>query len=963
MFTTRQRRGAAFVATCAAVTMAFSLASPALAATTDGDPIVLTPEQGEALAARATADVYDDAGRADPAAEAPADETDVVDGGNELQAVEPPTWKQTVHATVEGDGGMVQTAPLAGAGDDYLTIDALGLVQRRTAAGAEVWRRDNMSFYTDWGVKNARPWQIEPYPARIVIGYNAVSPFGATSESGFATGDLNGDGVDDLVFSAEVGSYPYRPMAGTPSTGTFVTILDGADGHTLWTRLYAGVYALDLVEGTLVLADSPSFNMNSPKGTTMSLHALRFTEDGAKLNATEAWTYTPDAPQRSGWADLEPVGHGLLAASWDRRKETLDTVISGHTLVIDTKSGAVKWETTTDGLYSRQLRFDASRQRIVAVEQSDVNDGVQYQVAAYPVADGARTVLDTRINAFPLSTAVGDLGDGGKSEIVVSESTVDSSIYFNASTVRALDGDSGAQRWSRTLKRAEGNGGDGVLGWGVVVAGGRVIANYRDDQGYDTALNRAASVSGRISVLAGNNGAVKWEHTGTAASPVWSEVVGTGKDLQIRTVDTQENIHLYNLGSGKEMGMSALRADSSTGVALDITGDGADDLIVGGKSAALTAYDGHALMVGKRVPVWTATLPGGVTDVAKGDVNGDGKAEVVVAADTATAVVDATSGKVLRTIAGGGQFVRTVDLSDVNGDGKAEIVVATDAVRVYGADGKLIWEYRPAADLVVGDLSFGDGQIYAEFASRGSFDKAPEDIYVRAVALDATTGKVRWQETPTVDPELPLDGLVHGATMRAATFASPEIPYADGHAVVYSWISRDSQTTAPRMFMEIRDGRTGEVIRSAALGGLHTLGGWIASSDGLMAISLGAVYTFRPDGDVETHTVADLNDAELVAGPNGERLLATATVGGVSTYRVSHLLNPDSTFISASTQTGNLSGRELMLGDFDGDGRQEAVSLTSDLRSADRAAELFGTGISQPFTAMRQFMIISFDAL
>ena len=197
MFTPRHRRGIGIAATCAAVAMAVGMASPAFAATTsvDGqDPLVLTPEQVEDLTARAQADVYRDvslegAEPAEPAAPETGPESS--DGGNTLDAeTDAVTWKHTVRSAVEGDYGMITTAPVAGGGEDYFAIDSLGLVQRRTAAGAEVWRRDNASWYADWAVKPARPWQAEPFPARIVVGYNAVSPFTPASEDGFATGDL-----------------------------------------------------------------------------------------------------------------------------------------------------------------------------------------------------------------------------------------------------------------------------------------------------------------------------------------------------------------------------------------------------------------------------------------------------------------------------------------------------------------------------------------------------------------------------------------------------------------------------------------------------------------------------------------------------------------------------------------------------------------------------------------------------
>ncbi|MFF2387231.1 hypothetical protein [Agromyces sp. NPDC058104] len=980
MFTRNPRRGVGLVAACAAVAMTVGLSTPAFAASGTDEPLVLTPEQVDELSARAQADVYRDGGTgeasidavtgaeiaenpatdaeaADPAAE------DQADGGNELQAeTDATTWKHTVRSSVEGTYGLVQTVPVAGGADDYFAIDSLGLVQRRTAAGAEVWRRDNASWYADWGVKNARPWQTEPYPARIVVGYNAVSPFTPASEDGIATGDLTGDGVDDLVFTASVGANPYRPMVGTPSTGTFVTIVDGGDGHTLWSKLYSAVYSLELVDDTLVIADSPYFNVNAPAGSTMVMRGLTFTASGDRLEASEAWSYAPTAPKASGWADLEPIGDGLLAASWNRRKDAIATVPSGNTIVIDAADGEVEW-TATDRPYSRQLRLDASGDRLIALEQSDPNEGVQYRVVSYGLADGARTVLDTRVNALPLASAVGDLGGSDADDIVVSEATLDASLFLNASTVRAIDGASSAQMWSRTLKRDASNAKDGILGWGVMIADGRVVVNYRDDQGYATGENRYGAWYGRISALAGPNGAVKWEHTGTAASPLWSQLVMSGKDTRIRTVDTLENVRTYNLGSGKQVGVTPLPADSSSATATDITGDGADDLIVGGNSQGVFAYDGKALVNGQRVPLWSATVPGSVHKFVQADVTGDARDEIVVAADSAAAVIDAETGKVLRTIDGGGQFVRTVAASDLDGDGKAEVVLPTDAVRAYHGDGKLAWTYAPSDGIVFGDVSFGDGKVYAEYETRGSV-ALPEAGPVGGVALDGATGSVVWRVTPSAPTDLGFHEAVWGSGMRAATFASPEIPYADGHAVVYTWLGRtDLPGAPPQMFMEIRDGRTGEVLHTAAMGGLHGLNTWFTAPEGLIASSTAVVRTFGTNGqDSEMHAIATIQDAGIATTPGGERILVTSFDGGFGSFPVSTLQSSQG-FESASASVGVMAGRELELADLDGDGRDEIISLNPDVRGADRTAALHGSEISTPFTAMRQFVVATIDAL
>lgn len=953
-------RAIGVAATCAAVAMAVGVASPALAATSDSADgqgmMILTPEQTDQLAAHAQVDVYGDAGSTpgDLAPTAPATDG----GGNHLDAA---TWKLTARGAVEGDYGMVETAPVAGGGQDYFAIDSLGIVQRRTAAGAEVWRRTNQSWYQDWKVTPIRPWQTEPYPVRILTGYNAVSPFTPASEDGFATGDLNGDGVADLVFSASVGSNPFRPFSSPGSsliTGTFVTVVDGATGKTMWSKLYPAAFGITLIDHTLIVADSPYFNQNSAAVTTSTtLQATRFSYADGALTGTPAWTYDAGSYLATAWADLQPLGGGLLAASWDQRKTSPTAAPSGHTLVIDTADGSVKWS-ATNRLYSRQLRVDASRNRLVAIEQSDPNEGVQYQVVGYSLADGSRTVLDTRVNALPLASAVGDLGLGGAS-YVLSEATLDPNLYINASTVRTLDGSTGAQKWSRTLKRASANTHDGISGWGLQIVDGRVLVNYRDDAHQDTADNRGGSRYGRLSALAGNNGSVKWEQTGVAASQLWSQPYLDGTAWRVRTADTAENVRVYNLGSGKQTDVSPLLADSSS--AVTVKAGGSTVLVTGGSSQGVFAWDGASLVAGSPKLLWRATAPGAVQSLITADVNGDGRDEVVVAADTGAAVIDAATGKVLTTIDGNGQFVRTVAAADVNGDGKAEIILSTDAVRAYTGAGKLLWSYNApanAGDVVFGDVSIADGTVFAEYSTRGAL--AQTTSTADGVALDGKTGALRWTAGPQAPASLGFTGTVLAAPQRAATFASPGIPYADGHAVVMTWVARLANGSG-WVFAEIRDGRTGEVLHTAKLGGVTATNNWFTGPEGLIAGTTAAFRVFGPNGaDAVMNAAPTVWTGGFTTGPNGERILVAAVQGGVATFTPETLFG--SGFPAGVATMTVMDGNEMLVADLNGDGRDEIISLGLNETGTDRAVALMGSAYSVPFTAMRQFVAMTVDA-
>ncbi|MER5277305.1 FG-GAP-like repeat-containing protein [Streptomyces sp. NPDC002809] len=964
------RRGLRLASALVAAGLVLSAAPAVLAADAeDGNGLLtLTDSQTADLSARARLDPYGDAeGQAayDPqGAEVreDADTAPTTGSGSSLDGATTDaggSWKITQKSSVEGETGMVATAPVAGSKGDYFALNALGPVQRRTADGKEVWRRDNASLYTDWKITNIRPWQTEPYPARIVMGYNAVSPFTPASDNGYTTGDLTGDGVDDVVFTADVGAYPYRPFAAPGSTlptGTFVTILDGASGKTLWSKLYTGAYNIKLVGKTLVVADSPTFNLNAPADSKTTLSGIRFSYADGALTPATTWSYDTGVFTGAGWGSLEPLGDGLIAASWDQRKLSATADPSGHTMVFDTADGSVKWE-QTNRLYSRQLHYDAARKSIVALEQSDPNEGVVYEIASYKLSDGTRTTVDRRENALPLDLVIGDIQGGSRSEYTVSESTLDPNLFINANTVRALNGDDGTELWSRTIKRDPSNGHDGGGAWGLKVVDGKVVASYKDDAGFETADNRSASRYGRLAVLSGKDGSVRWEQRGLVTSQMWAEPFRKNNGWRLRTVDTNENIRTYNLGSGRQESLLPLRSAVSSAVSTDINGDKKQDLIVGGTSNGVFAYDGPSTVSGKPKPLWTATVPGQVHGLVTADVNGDGRDEIIVAADSATAVVDSRTGKVLTTIDGEGQFVRAATAADVNGDGRAEILVATDKVRAYKADGRKLWEYSAPAevgDVVFSDVSVNDGHVYTQYASNFSGAGSMAESKVGGVALNARTGALDWSFTPK--PGEDTDGKLYGAPLDAGTFASAGIPYADGHAVVFTSFTRNADGNLITL-VQIRDGRTGALLHEATDGAPWGLGNWLTGPEGLILVSRVALRTFGPDGqDSRVFTIADSQTAAFAKGPGGQRIIVSGEVGGLSTYDPS-ILTAGTDYPHSVADIAAMGGKEIFVADLNGDGTDEVVSLNLDEYGADRTADLEGGGLSSPYTAMRRTIV------
>ncbi|MFE2986611.1 FG-GAP repeat domain-containing protein [Streptomyces sp. NPDC059262] len=946
-------------------------AAPAMAVADDGNGVLsFTDAQAKALAERLQPDVYGDAAqKTDPQHATTQAETDAVSGtgtgapdsgatapaatGSATDAVTTPTV--TASGYTEGATGMAATTPVAGTDGDYFTVHASGNLTRRTADGKQVWTRDNNSLYKEWDVPALSPrYSKEPYPARIAMGFNAVSAFSPASDNGYTSGDLTGDGVADLVFTADVGTYPYRPFVhgdSTLHTGTFVTVLDGATGKTLWTKLYAGAYNVSLVGKTLVVADTPYYNTSASPTSTATLTGIRFDYADGKLTPGDTWTYDTGLLKGAAWSALTPLGNGLFAASWNKRKLSATDTTAGHTMVFDAADGSVKWQSTNE-LYSRQLHLDASRGRLVALEMSDVNDGLTYEIAAYDLKTGTRTSLDQRTNALAMDLEVGDIQGDSKPEYTVSEDTFDENMFVNANTVRALNGSDASVLWQRTVKRDADNSIDGATAWNLSAVDGKIVASYKDDQDLNNAVNRGASRFARLAVMGGKDGEVKWEKRGVVASQAWTQPVHKGKSWLLRTVDSDQNLREYNLGSGKQQSLLPIQSQLWSAVLMDVNGDGKKDIVAGGQSDGVYAYDGPSMAAGKAKLLWQATVPGQVHKIVKADVDGDGKDEIVVAADTATVVLS-DQGKVRTTIDGGGQFVWTVAADDLNGDGKAEIVVPTDKIRTYDGRGRQKWVYSaPIDNVAFAEVSISGGQVYAQYGSRDTFG-ITADLPTGALALKGTDGKAVWVDSAP-KPEGAKNLL--GVQMRAGVFASPKFAYADGHAVAVTWLIRKANNSLSGV-TEIRDGRTGKVLVTNDAAGPWQQGNWFTGPDGVYSVSTGTVRMYGTDGQIyKASATGEIKTGGFLTGPNGVNYLIGAGQTGFDLMDPAQIKQG---WLYRNAYGNMLGSQEYVSGDLNGDGVDEVVSLNYDLTGYDRVAELEGGGLSSPYTAIRQMTVFT----
>ncbi len=209
---------------------------------------------------------------------------------------------------------------------------------------------------------------------------------------------------------------------------------------------------------------------------------------------------------------------------------------------------------------------------------------------------------------------------------------------------------------------------------------------------------------------------------------VGAEALG-GNSVQV--IDGDGN-NLYLLPAFEETLTGGVR----TALA-DITGDGVPDVIVGsgpGQTAQVRLFDGATEQpIGSPIIPFETTYTGGLF-VAAGDVNDDGRADIVVSPDVSggprVQIYDAATLTILADFFGieGDVSFRggvRVGMGDLNADGFSDLLVAAGASggpRVAVFDGQAIGNGTPGAKLVTDFFVFEPSLRDGVFLSAGDFN-------------------------------------------------------------------------------------------------------------------------------------------------------------------------------------------------------------------------------------------------
>jgi FG-GAP-like repeat/Putative Ig domain/Bacterial Ig-like domain (group 3) len=522
----------------------------------------------------------------------------------------------------------------------------------------------------------------------------------------------------------------------TVTAGNAVTLTAAVNGGTVTQGLInfcnaAATYCTDIQligsaqltsAGTATLTLLPGIGVHSYKAVFAGTNAV-----GGSASSAASLTVTGSYPTTTSLTALGEQGNYSLTATvvgkWS-------IALSGTVSFLDTSNGNASLASSVPGASTQTLGFSLA------------------------------STLNTTASA---GIATDDFNGDGKPDLAILNADNSISIFIGNG-----DGTFTAKASAGTL-----SGGSGLL-----------VGDFDGDGKLDLVTGNAAATA--VVVLPGNG-------DGTFGSSVMTSIAGPpaavgdfngdGKpDVLVATAGgpspgvvgggTIANVTVL-LGNGD--GTFTASAASATGViesaaiaVTDFNGDGKLDLAVGGPSLATndSDYDSGTVTVllGNgdgtfKAPVTIASPSGFTLSIAAGDLNGDGKPDLVVSNEENPAVMASYSGVYLTLLGNGdGTFTNapgsyqgfpgsatSIAIADFNGDGKPDLALASDfydVITIQLGNGDGTFTATPASTV----SSLGQTLVTADINGDGLPDLAtgsnhPDSVFI---LLDSVT------ETATV---------------------------------------------------------------------------------------------------------------------------------------------------------------------------------------------------------------------
>jgi hypothetical protein len=488
-------------------------------------------------------------------------------------------------------------------------------------------------------------------------------------------------------------------------------------------------------------------------------------------------------------------------------------------------------------------------------------------------------------------------------------------------------------------------------------AGDLILAGDINNDGKDDViLVHPSSIDVFISMGDGTFAAPQSANTGItapAAAALWDVNHDHIPDVVI--VDGQSTQAAYLLGNGQgafgSFQLKSFPAQISLGVLADLDADGNLDLVT---NTTLYPGDGKGGFLAG-IPFQSSDHQNaGATysdSVAVGDLNGDGKLDVVTANgnwNTVSIFLNQGGRKLVQsgTSLWSGNNPTALAIADVNWDGKADLVVANAAesdlsVFLGKGDGTFL---APTTEFAIGGSPF-TRPVLADFSGDGDLDVVLSDNQ-SSVVLALGNGDGTFRAASVTNIVVPAGSANSGG---AFSIASADLN-GDGIPDFVIGQSSTSPGLGVGVFLTQSNGNLGKGVVYAQNTALSYVALGDLNRDGKADIvasnwSTGAVEVLRGNGDGTFQSailtpLPAISNGVVIADLNGDGWPDVAVAGSNSVVYI--LLNDGNGSLAlAGTYPISGVGYELVAADFNNDGK---VDLAVAMTTTSRVALLIGNG-------------------